>query len=143
MEPKTKYKVLFLCTGNHARSQIAEALLGLHGRDGFEASSAGSRPMDAVHPLTAAVLAEKGIDISSAAPKSVSQLEGKRFDYVITLCDDARDECPVFPGESVRIHWGIPDPAAVKGLEDVVIEAFRAARDEIDQRIGGFVASVT
>jgi arsenate reductase len=143
MKPKSKYKVLFLCTGNQARSKIAEALLCLRGKDAFEVSSAGSQPRNAVHPLAVAVLAERGIDISSAVPQDVSLLAGESFDYIITLCDDARDECPVFPGESIRIHWSIPDPAAVKGPEDVVIEAFRAARDEIDQRIGGFVASVT
>jgi arsenate reductase len=142
MESKTKYKVLFLCTGNQARSQIAEALLRVRGGSAFEVDSAGSRPKSAVHALTVAVLAEKGIDVSSAVPKNITRFVGERFDYVITLCDDARDECPVFPGEATRIHWSIPDPSAAEGSEGTMLEAFRAARDEIDQRIERFVSSV-
>jgi len=139
MEPKTKYKVLFLCTGNQARSQMAEALLKARAGKGFDVVSAGSAHRPAVHPLAVRVLAERDIDISAAAPKSVAEFTKVPFDHVITLCDGARDLCPLFPGEGEKIHWSIPDPAAAEGTEEERLGAFRAARDEIERRIERFV----
>ncbi len=139
MKPKTKYKVLFLCTGNQARSQMAEALLKARAGADFEVTSAGSAPKPSIHPLAVRALSERGIDISAATPKGVAGLTDVPFDYVITLCDSARDLCPVFPGEGEKIHWSIPDPAAAEGAEEERLEAFRAARDDIEGRIERFV----
>ena len=139
MNPKTKYKVLFLCTGNQARSKIAEALLKARGGADFDVTSAGSAPRPAVHPLAVRVLSEKGIDISAVTPKDVARFTQVAFDYVITLCDDARDLCPVFPGGGEKIHWSIPDPAAAPGTDEKRLDAFRAAMDDIDRRIERFV----
>ena len=135
-----KLKVLFLCTGNQARSQMAEAILRIGGGGRFDARSAGSKPESAVHPLAARALAEIGIDISGAVPKNMTTLAGERFDYVITLCDDARDACPVFPGHPVSDHWSLPDPAAAEGSGQERLDAFRHVRDEIGMRIARFVA---
>lgn len=139
MRPKTKYKVLFLCTGNQARSQMAEALLEARAGEILEVVSAGSTPKPSVHPMAVRALSERGIDISSAAPKDVSGLVDVPFDFVITLCDNARDVCPVFPGEGEKIHWNIPDPAAAEGTDREILEAFRAARDDIESRIERFL----
>ena len=139
MRPKTKYKVLFLCTGNQARSQMAEALLKERDSDSFEVTSAGSKPKPAVHPLAVRALAELGIDISGVVPKDVADFTDVPFDYVITLCDNARDVCPVFPGEGERIHWSIPDPAAASGTDEEMLAAFRSARDDLSSRIDSFV----
>lgn len=142
MKPKTKYKVLFLCTGNQARSQMAEALLNARNCRNFKVTSAGSKPKPAVHPLAARVLSERCIDISSVSPKDVARFTHIEFDYVITLCDNARDVCPVFPGDGEKIHWSIPDPAAASGKEEERLETFRAARDDIDRRIDRFVEGI-
>jgi len=142
MSTKTKYKVLFLCTGNQARSQMAEALLAARADSMFEVTSAGSAPKSSVHPLAVRALIERGIDISGAVPKDVARFTDVPFDYVITLCDNARDVCPVFPGEGDKIHWSIPDPAAAAGTEDEKLEAFIAARDDIERRIERFVAEI-
>lgn len=111
-------RVLFLCTGNSARSQMAEALLQhlSHGR--IDAFSAGSIPQPRVHPLAIATLKERyGIDTSALYPKSLDRFLGEHFDYVITVCDRAAESCPVFPGDPERIHWSFEDPAAVDGDE--------------------------
>jgi arsenate reductase len=142
MKPKTKYKVLFLCTGNQARSQMAEALLTARAGSDFEVMSAGSAPMPAVHPLAVRVISERGIDISAAAPKDVARFTQVPFDYVITLCDKARDVCPLFPGDGEKIHWSIPDPAAAAGTDEDKLEAFRAARGDIERRIDRFVEEI-
>lgn len=142
MERKTKYKLLFLCTGNQARSQIAEALLRVRGGTLFDVTSAGSIPKKTVHPLAVKVLSERGIDISNAIPKDVARFSNVAFDYVITLCDGARDLCPVFPGEGERLHWSIPDPAAAAGSEAERLEAFRAARVDLEHRIERFVGKL-
>jgi arsenate reductase len=139
MKPKTKYKVLFLCTGNQARSQMAKALLTARASAIFDVTSAGSTPRATVHPLAVRALSEMGIDISASIPKDVSCFTKVAFDYIVTLCDNARDLCPVFPGEGEKIHWSIPDPVAALGTEDERIDAFRAARDDIDLRIESFV----
>jgi protein-tyrosine-phosphatase len=103
-------RVLVLCTGNSARSQMAEGLLRHLGKGGVEAFSAGTRPRDAVHPVAVLVMAEQGLDISAQRPKDVEQLIGQRFDYVITVCDRAKESCPVIPGAEM-LHWSFPDPA--------------------------------
>jgi ArsR family transcriptional regulator, arsenate/arsenite/antimonite-responsive transcriptional repressor / arsenate reductase (thioredoxin) len=107
--------VLFLCTGNSARSQIAEALLRHFSNGRIVVFSAGSAPQPEVHPLAKAILRTKyGLNTNDLRPKPISTFRGRRFDYVITLCDDAAESCPVFPAESKRIHWSLEDPAAVK-----------------------------
>jgi arsenate reductase len=130
--------VLFVCNGNSARSQIAEALLGRHGGASFEPLSAGTRPKS-VHPLTVSVLAEVGIDWSGARAKPVGELLGRRPDYVITLSNEAREDCPTFPGPHSALHWHLEDPAAAVGTEDQRLEAFRATRTELTVRLRPFI----
>ena len=103
--------VLVLCTGNSARSQIAEALLAWRGQGRIEASSAGSRPASRVNPYAVEVLAAHGVEWREHPPRGIGDLAGERFDLVITVCDDARDACPYFPGAGAQVHWGLPDPA--------------------------------
>jgi arsenate reductase len=117
-------RVLFVCTGNSARSLLAEALLRHHGRDAFDVHSAGTEPRG-VNPLTIRVLGEAGIDASAARSKSVDEFAGQSFDYVVTVCDQARQVCPVFPGGGETLHWGYDDPAAVEGTEAERLAAFR------------------
>ena len=105
-------RLLFLCTGNSARSQIAEALLNARRDPRIEAGSAGTFPATVVNPHAIAVLRSYGIDAASARPKTIEDVSGQRWDIVITVCDSARESCPVFPGTPVMAHWGIPDPAA-------------------------------
>jgi arsenate reductase (thioredoxin) len=132
-----KKKVLFLCTGNSARSQMAERLM-LHFRgDEFEVFSAGVEPKG-VHPQAIAAMKEIGVDISRQQSKHVNDLPVKEFDYIITLCDHAAQNCPVFLGKGVRLHQGFSDPAAVQGSDHEVLEAFRKVRDELQQFILAF-----
>lgn len=107
------FRTLVLCTGNSARSQIAEALFTTHGAGRTEAASAGSRPASRVHPYAIEVLREHGIDWEGRTPKSIDDVAGEHFDLVITVCDNARDACPYFPGAGAQVHWGLPDPAEV------------------------------
>jgi arsenate reductase len=132
-------KVLFVCTGNSARSQIAEAVLGRLGGDEFEVQSAGTEPKG-VHPLTLRVLADAGIDWSSATSKSVVEFLGRPFDYVITVCDNARQSCPVFPGVHESRHWDLEDPAEVEGSEADKLAAFQQTHAGLLERIEPFVA---
>lgn len=135
-----KTKVLFLCTGNSARSQMAEALLHKHGGDRFDVFSAGLEP-HAVNPLTICVMEEQGIDMSGHWSKSVQEYLGKaRFDYVITVCAKADKNCPIFPGAAIRLHWPFDDPAAATGPEEQRLLAFRRVRDEIDAKIRAWLA---
>jgi arsenate reductase len=128
-------RVLFLCTANSARSQMAEALLRKHAGARFEAYSAGIDPGD-INPLTIRVLNEIGIDASGLWAKSAELFRGRmHFDYVITLCSDAEERCPVFPAAAVRLHWPFDDPAAASGSEEERLARFRAVRDEIEGRI--------
>jgi len=138
MEEK-KHKLLFLCTGNQARSQMAEAILRHKAGDRFDVSSAGSSPQEHVHPLATAVLREIGIDISNAKPKHVKDVINVRFDVVITLCDQARDACPLFPGNAIKAHWDFEDPAAFEGTEEEKIAFFRKIRDAIGEHITRFL----
>jgi len=131
-------RVLFVCTGNSARSQIAEALLRQYGGDDFEAHSAGTEPK-AVNPYTVRVLAEVGIDWSGAQSKSVTEFIDEPWDYVITVCDRARQVCPVFPGEHNSLHWGLDDPAEVEGTDERKLAAFRATQMQVAMRIRPFV----
>ena len=126
----TRKTVLILCTGNSARSQMAEGLMRRHGGDRFAVHSAGVKPAF-VRPEAIAVMAEIGIDISGHRSKSVEEFAGKELD----VCDNAREACPVFPGGVKRLHWPFEDPAAVQGSEDQRLAAFRKVRDQIRNRI--------
>jgi len=131
-------RVIFVCTGNSARSQMAEAILREQGGGRFEVVSAGVDPRG-VHPMTVAALAKAGIDISGARSKPVGEFLGQRFDYVITVCDRARASCPVFPGGSETLHWGIDDPVEVDGTEAERQAAFDRALVEVGRRINAFI----
>jgi arsenate reductase len=131
-------RVLFVCTGNSARSQIAEALLNEFGGSDFAVLSAGTEP-GLVNEQTVAVLGELGLDWSRAVSKSVAQFVGQQFDYLITVCDRARTSCPVFPGEHNSLHWGLDDPAEVGGTDEAKLEAFRRTRTEVATRLRPFV----
>jgi arsenate reductase len=120
----TRPRVLFLCTHNSARSQMAEGILRRLGGEGFEVFSAGTVETR-VHPLAVTAMAEKDMDISSQRSKHMDEFAGEQFDYVITVCDNANESCPIFPGSPERIHWSIPDPSAVEGSEEVRLRAFR------------------
>lgn len=133
-----KKRVLILCTGNSARSQMAEGLLRHDGGGRFEASSAGTRPGH-VRPEAIAAMHELGIDISRHRSKSVDEMLGQQFDYVITVCDNARGSCPVFPAETKRLHWSFDDPAAATGDEPERLAVFRRVRDEIRARLHEFI----
>lgn len=133
--PKRK-RVLILCTGNSARSQMAEGLLR-HLGDRFEVFSAGVEA-SFVRPLAIKAMREIGIDISGHRSKSISEFLDEDFDYVITVCDNANQRCPVFPGNVRRIHWSIDDPV-VAGTSEMQLEAFRRARDELRQRLQTFI----
>ena len=131
-------RVLFVCTGNSARSQIAEALLCDFGGAEFDVNSAGTDP-GVVNPYSVRVLDEIGIDWSGARSKSVTEFIGRPFDYVITVCDRARQSCPVFPGDHNTLHWGLDDPADVEGTDEQKLEAFRRTRTEVATRLRPFV----
>lgn len=131
-------RVLFVCTGNSARSQLAEALLTHHGQPDFEVASAGTEPRG-VHPLAVETLAGYGIDWSQAHSKSIDEYLGQSFDYVITVCDRARQTCPVFPGSENTLHWGLEDPAEVDGTDDKRREAFRRTAMELNLRLRPFI----
>jgi arsenate reductase (thioredoxin) len=133
-----RLRVLFVCTGNSARSLMAEALLRQRGGDAFEVFSAGTEPRG-VNPFTLRVLAEAGIDASWARSKSISEFLGQRFDYVITVCDQARQACPVFPGEYESLHWGYEDPAEAQGTDAERLAVFRRVFVAMSERIGQFV----
>jgi arsenate reductase len=132
-------RVLFVCTGNSARSIMAEALLRRHGSDRFEVHSAGTDPRG-VHPLTLRVLADAGIDASWARSKSVNEFLGQRFDYVITVCDQARRVCPVFPGVHESLHWGYEDPAEATGTEEERLRVFKRVFIAMGERVQQFAA---
>jgi arsenate reductase len=130
-------RVLILCTGNSARSQMAEGLLRHDAGKVYEVFSAGTKPSQ-VRPEAIAVMREVGIDISGHRSKSVDEFAGQDFDYVITVCDNAKESCPVFPAKTKRIHWSIEDPAAAQGSEEERLSAFRRVRDELRGRLRAF-----
>ena len=133
-------RVLFVCTGNRARSQMAEGLLRHLAGGRFEVHSAGTEPKG-LAANTIEVMREIGVDVSGQRSKHVDVYAGQRFDYVITVCDSARQSCPVFPGGGERIHWDVEDPADTIARGDGPLDAFRAARDELRRRIEEFVAA--
>jgi len=133
-------KVLFICTHNSARSQMAEGFLNHLGGESFQASSAGTEPTT-VHPLTVQVMAEQGIDISGQRAKPIDAFLQARFDYVITVCDDANEACPVFPNARYRLHWGFPDPSRDEGTSEQRLATFRSVRDAIRARVDEFLTA--
>jgi arsenate reductase len=131
-------RVLFVCTGNSARSVMAEALVRHRGGADFEVHSAGTEPRG-VNPLTLRVLDEAGIDASWACSKSVTEYLGQQFDYVVTVCDEARQACPVFPGVHESLHWGYEDPAEAQGSEAERLAVFRRVFVQLGERINQFI----
>ena len=125
-----KRKVLFLCTGNSCRSQMAEAIANANFGDQWEAVSAGTQPTGQVHPKALQVLAEIGIDHEGRS-KPADEFRGVKFDLVVTVCGDAAENCPVWLGKGRKVHLGFPDPAKVRGSEEEVLAAFRSVRDDI------------
>ncbi len=132
----SKQRVLILCTGNSARSQMGEGLLRHLAGDRFEVFSAGTKPAG-LNPNAVKAMREVGIDISAHRSKSVDEFAGQRFDYVFTVCDSARESCPVFPGSGKRLHENFEDPAAASAEQQM--EVFRHVRDEIAERLQEFV----
>ena len=139
--PAGPIRVLFVCTGNSARSVIAEALLRHRGGDDFEVHSAGTEPKG-INPLTLQTLAEVGIDASWARSKPVTEFLGQRFDYVVTVCDQARQSCPVFAGVHESLHWDNEDPAAALGSDEERMIVFRQVLTQIGERINQFILLV-
>lgn len=135
-------RILVLCTGNSCRSILAEALFRDLGGDRVEVSSAGSQPAGRANPRTEVVLDEAGIDHSWARSKSMTEFLGRPFDHVITVCDDAAEVCPTFPGPAVRTHWSIPDPAAARGSEAEQLAVYRATYRDLRERIATFLATL-
>jgi arsenate reductase len=131
-------RVLFICTHNSARSQIAEALLGHYGGSDFLVRSAGTEATR-VNPFAVRVLAEVGIDWSAARSKVLTEYIEEPWDYVITVCDRARQSCPVFPGQMNSLHWGLDDPSEVEGTDQEKLEAFRRTRMEVATRLRPFI----
>lgn len=127
-------RVLFVCTGNGTRSQIAEALLCASAGDAVDVVSAGSHPKP-IHPNTIKVLAERGLDISAARSKPLTQFEGQQFDFVVTLCDRVREVCPDFPGGAPAMHWSTEDPSRMPGNAQATLPAFRAIAAELESRV--------
>jgi ArsR family transcriptional regulator, arsenate/arsenite/antimonite-responsive transcriptional repressor / arsenate reductase (thioredoxin) len=134
--------VLFLCTGNSARSQMAEALLERRSAQAFRARSAGSSPKP-LHPNAVRVMAERGVDIAGRPTKHLSRFGRTRFGHVITLCDKVREACPEFPGDPVTAHWSMPDPAAEGDTDEETYPAFQRTADELEGRIELLVAQLT
>jgi arsenate reductase len=135
-------RVLFLCTGNSCRSHMAEGILRKLGNGRYEVFSAGSKPAGYVHPLAIRAMAELSEDISRHRSKSLDEFVGQPFDYVITVCDNAREACPNFPGAKEQLHWSFDDPAHAPGSEDEKMKVFRRVRDEIQNRLRLFVATI-
>jgi arsenate reductase len=136
-----KKRVLILCTGNSARSQMAEGLLRHDAGNRFEVFSAGTEPSQ-VRPEAIAAMRELGIDISGHRSKSVDEFIGQHFDYVLTVCDNAKESCPIFPGKAVTIHRNFEDPATLEGSEGERLAAFRRIRDEIHEYLQKFPAEL-
>lgn len=132
-----KKRVLILCTGNSARSQMAEGLLRHNAGDRFEVESAGTKP-GVIRPEAIAVLKEVGIDINAHRSKHVEEFNGQHFDYVLTVCDNAKESCPVFFGTAMRLHQNFKDPAVVDGPQEKRLAAFRNVRDEIRSYLKSF-----
>lgn len=140
MNTRPAYRVLFLCTGNSARSILAEFILNHLGRGRFQAFSAGASPTGKVNPQALRVLSEKyQINADSARSKSWTEFEGQPFDFIITLCDKAKESCPVWPGHCITAHWGSPDPAERTGSEEQIQYGFEDVAAQIAGRVGLFI----
>ena len=137
MQKKGLLKILVICTGNSARSQMAEGFLKYYKKD-WEIYSAGTKPKG-LNPLAVEVMSEKGIDISGYKSKSIDLFLNKKFDYVVTVCDNAKESCPVFPGNAKYLHWSLKDPAAIEGTKEEKLTAFRKTRDEIHNKVLEFI----
>ncbi len=133
-----KKKILVLCTGNSCRSQMAEGYFRHLAGQRFDVFSAGLEP-SIVNPKAIKVMQEDGIDISSHTSKDVDRFIGQQFDYIITVCDNAKERCPFFPGQAERIHWSFEDPAAAQGTEAEVLSVFRKVRNQIKAKITQFL----
>ena len=131
-------RILVLCTGNSCRSQMAEAFFRFYGKGNIDAYSAGLAPKR-VHPKAIQVMREAGIDISGHTSNHLSEYLNDRFDYVITVCDNAAEQCPVFPGAATKLHWPFDDPDKVTGTEEFVQNEFRRVRDEIRAKISDWI----
>jgi arsenate reductase len=136
----TPRRVLFLCTHNSARSQMAEGLLRALAGDRFDVASAGTE-QTRVNPLAVRAMAELGIDIGGHASKTLDRFVGDRWDYVVTVCDSANEACPVFPGATQRVHWSFDDPSRATGTEAQRLVTFRRVRDEIATRLREWLAA--
>ena len=136
-----RVRVLFICTHNSARSQMAEGFLNRLGAGRFEARSAGTEP-GTLHPLAVQVIAEQGIDISGHRAKSLDAFLQEPFDYVITVCDDANEACHVFPNARHRLHWSFPDPSRAEGTLEERLSVFRAVQDAIKGRVEQLLAAM-
>ena len=134
-ESARKRRVLFLCTGNSARSQMAEAILNSKAAGRFHAESAGSHPAARVNPLAVEALKQIGIDWSGHAPRGTGGLEHEPWDFVITVCDRAKESCPILPGHPIYTHWGMEDPADAEGTDAAKLQAFVSARVLLARRI--------
>ena len=132
--------VLILCTGNSARSQMAEALFNTRGRDRFRAESAGSQPAARVNPYAIRALSEIGLDWSGRTPRGLDEVSREGWDFVITVCDRAREACPIFPGTPIVAHWGMPDPAEAEGNDEQKLQVFRDTLILLARRIDLFLA---
>lgn len=132
-------RVLILCTGNSCRSQLAEALWESLGNGEWQSESAGSKPSGYVHPLAIKAMQELNVDISTNTSKSLDQFQNEPFDLVVTVCDNAQESCPVFPGAKQTLHWPFDDPADATGTEDEQMVFFRRVRDEIKHRIESYL----
>lgn len=138
---RARARVLFLCTGNSARSQIAEALCEQRSGGAVRAASAGSHPKP-LHPNAVRVMRERGLAVQGRRPKHLSELSARRFDYVVSLCDRVREVCPEFPGAPERVHWSIPDPAREPGSDEQTLPAFERTAGELDTRVGFLLARI-
>lgn len=138
---RSKQRVLFLCTGNSCRSQMAEGFLREFAGDAFEVASAGVDPTR-INPLAIRVMAEAAVDISGQYSKSVDEMTAGHFDYVITVCDRAREACPIFPEAARSLHWSFEDPAEATGAEGDRLIVFRRVRDEISAQVREFVSQI-
>ena len=134
-----KTRVLFLCTGNSCRSQMAEGFLRAYGAESYEVHSAGTKP-SIVNPLAVQVMSEVGIDISGQRSKNVTEYLGQHFPLVITVCNNAKEQCPIFPGPCIREHWPFEDPAEATGTDAQRLDTFRRVRNEIGAKIRSLIA---
>ncbi len=133
-------KVIFVCTGNSCRSQMAEGILRAYAGESYEVVSAGLEPSP-VHPRAIQVMKEIGIDISGHSSDEINKYLNDEFDYIITVCDNANERCPLFPGNGKRQHWSFEDPAGATGTEEEIMRVFRNVRDKIKVKIEEFLSS--